>query len=60
MHKFKKNMNCNDLSMVWVDSETCIYCGIEKNEAGEDEVCVEYGKLLNQKAVRELFPLDED
>ena len=46
--------------MVWVDSETCIYCGIAKNEAVEDEACVEYGKLLNQKAVQELFPLDEN
>ena len=34
-HKFEKKLKCNDLSMVWVESEKCIYCGVEKKLAGE-------------------------
>ena len=60
MHKFKKIMDCNELSMCWVESEACIYCGVEKNLAEEGEVCVEYGKLLSQKAALGLFSVEEE
>jgi len=48
-HKYEDKMTCNELSMCWVEYKKCIYCGVKKKEAGENESCPVYSKLCGAK-----------
>lgn len=53
MHKFKQKLGSNELSMVWVESEKCIYCGISKNSPGAEEMCDELIRILMRGTAEE-------